>query len=116
MVTSFRQGCRPPPQGPVPSDSQPLSLRTTTLPARGHSVPMGRGLLSRPCVGGDARSLLRTRSDTAICDMVVCPGLWEDRPVGHILVLLLTCWAALDKSFLIPLSVCFLIGTASDVS
>lgn len=37
---------------------------------------------------------------------VICPGLGVDRPVGPIWDLPLTCWVALDKALLVPLSVC----------
>lgn len=54
------------------------------------------------------RSQLRTGSDKAACDMVVCPGLGVvDRPI---MVLWLTCRVILSKLLLVPWSVWFLVA------
>ena len=71
-------------QGSVPSSSQALSLGTAACLPRATVLPWV--VLSRPCVGGDARTLRRTGSVTGIC-----PRLRMDRPVGPTWVLPLTC-------------------------
>lgn len=99
MVTSRRQGCRASTTrltGSEPGDCCLLKPRATMFPWVG---------LSRRCVGGDARSLLRTGSDRAICDSDMSPD-WGVTKTCWSHLDLLTCWVALDKALLVPLSVC----------
>lgn len=99
--------------GPVPSSPQAPAQGLLPCPQRPQR-PHG-GPVQIMFVGG-VSSLLRTGSDKATCDMVVCPGPGVSRPARPFLVLLLTCCVALGKSLLVPQPVCSLVSNASEVS